>query len=56
VYDGVPPAATTVAEPVEAPLQITFTCEPVVDRAADGWVMLKVRVVEQLLASVTVTV
>ena len=44
VYVPVPPEATTVADPLHAPLHVTFTCE-VVAVIAGGCVMLNVAVV-----------
>ena len=56
VYPPAPPDGLTEAEPFEAPLQDTFVCEPVEVLIAVGWVMVKLRVAVQALASVTVTV
>jgi hypothetical protein len=56
VYGLVPPAGVTVAEPLLPPLHDTLVCEPAVKLMAVGCVIVKERVVVQLLASVTVTV
>jgi hypothetical protein len=55
VYVPFPPEATTVALPVHAPLQSTFTCDCVAVMAG-GCVMVTVRVPVHPFASVTVNV
>ena len=56
MYEPVPLLAVTVAAPVEAPKQDTFTNAVLVVRPEAGCVIVIVLVVVQLLASVTVTV
>ncbi|WP_235524287.1 hypothetical protein [Pedobacter sp. Hv1] len=45
-----------MAEPLAPPLQLTLFTVPAVVASADGWVRVKLCVVKQPLASVTVTV
>jgi hypothetical protein len=54
-YGAVPPVAVRLAAPVELPKQRTFVPEMLAASAAAGCVMTTEAVVEQLLASVTVT-
>ena len=55
MYVPVPPEATTVALPLHAPLQLTFTCDCVAV-ICGGWVIVNVCVPEQPAASVAVHV
>lgn len=55
MYGAVPPEATTVALPVQAPLHKMFTCD-CVTVIAGGCVMLNVLVMVQPFASVIVQV
>nr|WP_235524288.1 hypothetical protein [Pedobacter sp. Hv1] len=45
-----------MAEPLDPPLQLTFTVVPAVATSTGGWVRVKLCVVVHPLASVTVTV
>jgi hypothetical protein len=57
VYPRVPPVTLAVAVPFEPPLQDTLVCEEAVAvKADDGCVIVKLCVVVQLFASVTVQV
>jgi hypothetical protein len=56
VYGPVPPEGIAVALPVELPLQSASTFVVVAVNGAEGWVMVTLAVVVQLLASLTVTV
>jgi hypothetical protein len=55
VYVPVPPPATTVADPLQAALQVTFTCDGVIV-IAGGAVIATVAELRQPFASVTVAV
>jgi hypothetical protein len=56
VFVPVPPVALTVAEPVDAPLHKTFTCDEIVAETAVGWVNVELAVAVNPPVAVTVTV